>query len=434
MAWDKVRADARPNLTDGSLAHAPSMVLIDDSVEDLLAPGGVNLPVSRGYPENRDSIFGPVIHTKDADDYLKPGYSSLDATRFTVETLARVWDDVYIAGDNVIRDYYVYHYFLLGKAGSVDFQFFLHGGWQTITHNGVLDDGMLHYYVGTFDSATGIACGYIDGVLVASLDTGDVLDPANFRHDLRGGVDGGCDYFLGLAIYDEVKDAAWVQQRWNRLHNAIRYRQRFDGVVPGTYNTSRFIPGTPFYLDSGTVVIEQENISGRPTMVMRCTSAATLYLYPDGHLNGCLGPEKEAAFGEWEFWHWNNGTHDTRIDPAGRSVGYPAIVLDNADSNYFFRHFVGGTEHIFSGNTEDEWVKWRFRIERKLDTSNQYRMTLWRNGMLIDADPSNPSIWYSSDPTSTGCRIDLGRDNKLVLASRDGQLTFLKRPTWEVGE
>lgn len=429
MTWRRIKAPIPHDLNDPDLLWA-AIDAEDDTVLDR-TDGGVHLT---GSPITiNPTLLGPGISGDSAKKSSPATFSGLNGTDtpFTLECWFR-GDSTLAAGS--------YEVFKTGSERSIFFdnspsaQFFY---WPGVARYAVVDgdflDNHFHHFVATYDGAA--MCLYIDGVL---RDTTLISDTQLFGNSSVILFDDPDDLgtILAPAIYHGAKDEDWVRCRWNRIASrAVRYQQLSAGIETGSYSAGEWVPGAPIYVEAGSLTVTTDTINGREAYVVISTGTTYLRIYPDGDLNGCLGPDEELPYGEWEFWHW--AYRNSLICFSGSGSNGPRLDLNNSGDFGMELSGVGGTLNTTAAGTNplEEWAHIRFRSELKIDTTDQIRMTLWVNGEQVEmASGSNPTPWYTQAVVPAYLRFYLSRDNRLALASEDGHITFLKRPFWEVGE
>lgn len=294
----------------------------------------------------------------------------------------------------------------------------------------LLADSRMHFGVVTI-TGTGYTSLYLNGSLAASLDTGIYAKVSSAA--LVGSRDASAyawpGYIYAPAIHDGIilTPSQIAADQWNRLLAAkYLYIPPTRGHIDtGTYSTAgSWIGGTPIQVVSGTHVVENVSYGGHQTVGVRATVSGDLTMWPDGHLNGCLGPAAE-AYGNQTYYHKNGGAADTQIDFQGGAADSVRLTLSAAGDATITRIGTGALA-VFSGaNTSGQYNLWRIEISK--DLAAGYQVTLWRDGVkLVPTSGSNPTARVNTVLTRVSTVVTLGAGNTLGL----GELS--SGPGWEV--
>jgi len=298
----------------------------------------------------------------------------------------------------------------------------LRGGTYNHYASGSTDlrDGLEHMACVTV-TATGATVLYLDENPIAVNDDGitaQTLKP--FYVGALNSTQYSFDGVIETTVIDgEVKSPEWVKAQYRKGP-----RRDVPAIQKGTYVGPCWIPGISQYVSSGTVVVETELINGKYEVVARTTAGSEMYLYPEGCLNGLIGPSSETAV-PWKFRHFVGG--DTTYYLMGEGANTCQFSISSVGVVSVIQSGVGNLT-VWNSGAPASWSDWEISIDKN---SSGYRWTVRRDGVLL-ANPDtgiNPTARISGvTPIQDGMRISSSVSAKLQLTGFTKHLTWLVVP------
>lgn len=202
--------------------------------------------------------------------------------------------------------------------------------------------------------------------------------------------------------------------------------------------TGTFIPTTPFRCSetTGRFKIVSELVNGVPCKTLQATTAGRVNLDLRALTSG---PGNLTGFGEWTFWFYRTGVSNTIIvNYISKEIGTYnttgnetySVAFDSTEQVNCFRGNGAGavTNMALSASSYFADSTWyRFRITRDVLGVFTYYITggafttETRFAVFTGANPTTANLTYLAGNYLT---IDLGTNDKILLASADGTMGF----------
>ena len=310
--------------------------------------------------------------------------------------------------------------------------------WRIIEATPALN--MYHHAVFVFDGTVNNVTTYLNGALFAETAcAGRLYGGAAALGSYHGGT--GVAFFKGLisspSIYEDIKDLAWVQERYALGAQAVQFKTDFGfrdslGDEGGTLDQGIGAPGSPIKTGDtvGRWAIETEEINGELCKVLVCKTAGIAYIPASYFLDTT---STDAAFGTWGF-HLSKGASTTpRIDFIADTIG----VTDSGNGYQFLVNSseVVAVRELVSGvpttkmDTAAGYVVPDTWLRVKLTRSSAGVFTTYIDGVVVDVSGGSGTNPFT-DTTSTESsfiRLDLDAGDKICLGSLSGNYGITKQ-------
>jgi len=285
----------------------------------------------------------------------------------------------------------------------------INGVGAYLENDGLVFDAFNHIVINYSNNSGGLV--YINGTLSSTPIVTDQGVLGTFSD-----ITIGSDQLLGLltkgdianiCIYDEVKDATWVADRYILGARAVPFKTDW-GITESVSNvTNGFITNSNIIAFTGSWSVGVEEINGVPAKVLTCESTGIVYI-AQGHFHES---EEQSSYGTWEYW-MNKDTVGNYITSFGSEID--PLSLGN------YRLQSSGTEDltlIESGvailATAATVVTPGIWQHIKITRDYLGEFNVYRDGTLILNGTSTTAIStkYFSIELATGSKICLGYIN-----------------------
>lgn len=406
---------------DSTLTAGWNMIPVNNKIED--ESGNGYYAIIYKATHEKDPVIGDTLKMEGSGHYA--GINGLNKTDFnnkswTISVLAKPSASGELA--------------LFGTTASTPRLYFTtnyisYDDSNVATFNNTGTAGVPHLWVATYNKDTEELKTYLDGELE---DTQSHAVETGFTSLALNIGTGGASTFTGnmgaVKVYlDTVKSADWVATEYNKVKNtAVTFKTDW-GVqeIPATNCVEdKFLSNTPFQCSasSGSHKITTETINGQQCKVIECTSSGHLYI-PSQKM---ASNSTEAAYGEWEFWLYYNGSADSQgfYFINSNKLAYPntlnsyTLYLSTTytDARILRVNGASSSTLISGGTIITGWNK--IRITR--DSSGVWK--LWLNDTYIGTVTDNT---YT---TSTYFVAMMQTGNKFAYADKSGGHSIIKRP------